>query len=107
MLNKINQPERRQIVVELLVIVATILRRNPELRFNQILDLDLLLEDSFNMYCKDNDLPLTKDISPLFSLSQNQTTGYLARAAVNSVLQRCALATEDFAEDVEDHCRMQ
>ncbi|XP_062705400.1 probable phosphorylase b kinase regulatory subunit beta isoform X3 [Aedes albopictus] len=107
MLNKINQPERRQIVVELLVIVATILRRNPELRFNQILDLDLLLEDSFSMYCKDNDLPLTKDISPLFSLSQNQTTGYLARAAVNSVLQRCALATEDFAEDVEDHCRMQ
>ncbi|XP_062548738.1 probable phosphorylase b kinase regulatory subunit beta isoform X4 [Armigeres subalbatus] len=107
MLNKINQPERRQIVVELLVIVATILRRNPELRFNQILDLDLLLEDSFTMYCKDNDLPLTTDISPLFSLSQNQTTGYLARAAVNSVLQRCALATEDFAEDVEDHCRVQ
>ncbi|XP_065092042.1 probable phosphorylase b kinase regulatory subunit beta isoform X1 [Ochlerotatus camptorhynchus] len=107
MLNKISQPERRQIVVELLVIVATILRRNPELRFNQILDLDLLLEDSFTMYCKDNDLPLTTNISPLFSLSQNQTTGYLARAAVNSVLQRCALATEDFAEDVEDHCRVQ
>ncbi|XP_053690855.1 probable phosphorylase b kinase regulatory subunit beta isoform X2 [Sabethes cyaneus] len=107
MLNKINQPERRQIAVELLCIVATILRRNPELRFNQVLDLDFLLEDSFNMYCKDHGLPTTKDISPLFSLSQTQTTGYLARAAVNSVLQRCALSTEDFAEDVEDHCRVQ
>ncbi|XP_055539844.1 probable phosphorylase b kinase regulatory subunit beta isoform X3 [Wyeomyia smithii] len=107
MLNKINQPERRQIAVELLCIVATILRRNPELRFNQILDLDFLLEDSFNMYCKDHGLPATKDISPLFSLSQTQTTGYLARAAVNSVLQRCALSSEDFAEDVEDHCRVQ
>ncbi|XP_058452785.1 probable phosphorylase b kinase regulatory subunit beta isoform X4 [Malaya genurostris] len=107
MLNKIEQPERRQIVVELLCIVATILRRNPELRFNQILDLDFLLEDSFGMYCKDNDLPTTKDISPLFSLSQIQTTGYLARAAVNSVLMRCALASDIFAEDVEDHCRVQ
>lgn len=107
MLNKIVQPERRQIAVELLCIVATILRRNPELRFNQILDLDLLLEDSFSMYCKDNNLQPTKDIAPLFSLSQTTTTGYLARAAVNSVLQRCALSTEDFAEDVEDHCRVQ
>ncbi|XP_055637325.1 probable phosphorylase b kinase regulatory subunit beta isoform X2 [Toxorhynchites rutilus septentrionalis] len=107
MLIKINEPERRQIAVELLCIVATILRRNPELRFNQILDLDLLLEDSFAMYCKDHGVPATKDITPLFSMSQTQTTGYLARAAVNSVLQRCALGTEDFAEDVEDHCRVQ
>ncbi|XP_058821728.1 probable phosphorylase b kinase regulatory subunit beta isoform X3 [Topomyia yanbarensis] len=107
MLYKIDEPERRQIVVELLCIVATILRRNPELRFNQILDLDFLLEDSFAMYCKDHGLPATKDISPLFSLSQIQTTGYLARAAVNSVLMRCALASDIFAEDVEDHCRVQ
>ncbi|XP_061515026.1 probable phosphorylase b kinase regulatory subunit beta isoform X2 [Anopheles gambiae] len=107
MLHQITQPERRQIAVELLCIVATILSRNPELRFQQVLDLDLLLEDSFAMYCKDHSLPPSKDISPLFSLSYSQTTGYLARAAVNSVLQRCALSTEDFADDVEDHCRVQ
>uniref|UniRef100_A0A182K421 Phosphorylase b kinase regulatory subunit n=1 Tax=Anopheles christyi TaxID=43041 RepID=A0A182K421_9DIPT len=100
MLHQITQPERRQIAVELLCIVATILSRNPELRFQQVLDLDLLLEDSFAMYCKDHNLPPSKDVSPLFSLSYSQTTGYLARAAVNSVLQRCALSTEDFADDV-------
>lgn len=52
MLHHIPMSERRQISVELLCIVATILSRNPELKFNQILDLDALLEDAFSMYCK-------------------------------------------------------
>jgi phosphorylase kinase alpha/beta subunit len=52
MLHHIPNSERRQISVELLCIVATILSRNPELRFQQVLDLDILLEDAFSMYCK-------------------------------------------------------
>jgi phosphorylase kinase alpha/beta subunit len=52
MLHRIPKSERRQISVELLCIVATILGRNPELRFQQVLDLDMLLEDAFSMYCK-------------------------------------------------------
>lgn len=52
MLHHIPMSERRQISVELLCIVATILSRNPELKFQQILDLDVLLEDAFTMYCK-------------------------------------------------------
>lgn len=48
----IAKPERRQLTVELLCIVATILSRNPELRFQQVVDLDQLLEDAFMMYCK-------------------------------------------------------
>lgn len=54
MLHQIPESERRQISVELLCIVATILSRNPELRFQQILDIDLLLEDAFAMYCRVN-----------------------------------------------------
>lgn len=125
MLHHISQPERRQIVVELLCIVATILSRNPELRFQQVLDLDQLLLDSFNMYqrvnyfilvsnshlthcfhLKDHNLPQSDDLTLLFTLSYSQSTGYLARAAVNSVLQRGALATQDLAEDVEEYCRV-
>jgi phosphorylase kinase alpha/beta subunit len=56
MLHHIPNSERRQISVELLCIVATILSRNPELKFQQVLDLDILLEDAFSMYCKVNDL---------------------------------------------------
>lgn len=52
MLHQIPQSERRQISVELLCIVATILSRNPELRFQQVLDLDQMLEDAYNMYCR-------------------------------------------------------
>lgn len=85
--NHITQPERRQLSVELLCIVATILSRNPELRFKQALDLDQLLEEAYTIYCRENKLPLTKDVTPLFSLPYNETTGVLARAAVNRVLQ--------------------
>lgn len=52
MLHHIPKSERRQVSVELICIVATILSRNPELRFQQVLDIDLLLEDAFTMYCK-------------------------------------------------------
>lgn len=52
MLNKIQQPEYRQLIVELLSIVSTILVRNPELSFNQPLDLEQLIKDAAHMYSK-------------------------------------------------------
>lgn len=93
--NHITQPERRQLSVELVCIVATILSRNPELFFKEKLDLDQLLEEAFGIYCKENKLPPVKDVTPLFSLPYNVTTGYLARAAVNNVLQGGALSPQD------------
>lgn len=105
--NHITQPERRQLSVELLCIVATILARNPELRFKDILDLDQLLEQAFNMYCKEKQLAYTRDISPLYSLSYSETTGYLARAAVNTILQGGVLASQAEEDDFEEEtCRV-
>lgn len=43
---------RRQLCVELLCVVATILRRNPELCLQQPLDLDRLLHDAHHTYAK-------------------------------------------------------
>lgn len=101
--NHIIQPERRQLSVELLCIVATILSRNPELHFKQALDLDQVLIDACSIYSKENKLTVTKDVSPLFSLTYNETTGYLARAAVNNVLQGGALTPQDDdTQDVQD-----
>lgn len=54
MLNYIQQPEYRQLIVELLSIVSTILARNPELMFKQPLDLRQLVEDAAFMYVKVN-----------------------------------------------------
>lgn len=55
MLNHVQQPEYRQLVVELLSIVSTILTRNPELTFNEPLDLELLIKDAALMYAKVSD----------------------------------------------------
>lgn len=52
MLICIPEPERRQLTVELICIVATILSRNPELSFQQALNLDEILQEAFTMYCK-------------------------------------------------------
>lgn len=52
MLNYIQQPEYRQLVVELLSIVSTILARNPELTFCHPLDLEQLVKDAALMYTK-------------------------------------------------------
>lgn len=93
--NHIIQPERRQLSVESLCIVATILSRNPELRFKQVLDLDHLLDEAFGIYCKENKLIPSKDLTPLYSLPYTDTTGYLARAAVNNVLQGGVFSTPD------------
>lgn len=103
----ITQPERRQLSVELLCIVAKILSRNPELRFKDMLNLDQLLEQAFYMYCKEKQLPASKDLSPLYSLSYSETTGYLARAAVNTILSGGVLAMDDDAHDFEEEtCRV-
>lgn len=52
MLNHIQQPEYRQLIVELLSVISTILARNPELIFSQPLDLRQLIEDAAQMYAK-------------------------------------------------------
>lgn len=52
MLNHIQQPEYRQLIVELLSVISTILSRNPELIFSQPLDLKQLIEDAAQMYAK-------------------------------------------------------
>ncbi|XP_001601216.1 probable phosphorylase b kinase regulatory subunit beta isoform X2 [Nasonia vitripennis] len=85
-LHHIHVPEYRQIVVELLNIVSTILLRNPELTFQRQLDLNKLVDDAFVMFCKDHNLEKTNDMTPFFSASYSVTTSFLARAIVNNVL---------------------
>lgn len=97
MLNHIQQPEYRQLIVELLSIVATILSRNPELSFNQPLDLEQLIKDAAYMYSKDNNLQDNK-VSYLFETPNIQCIGYLARAVVNNLLKDGQL-TKDSESD--------
>ncbi|XP_049821937.1 probable phosphorylase b kinase regulatory subunit beta isoform X1 [Aethina tumida] len=99
MLNHIQQPEYRQLIVELLTIVSTILGRNPELVFNQPLELEQLVKDAAHMYAKDHDLK-EDNVVKLLEIPYLQSTGYLARAVVNNVLKGGQLSA-DFETDSE------
>ncbi|CAH2067131.1 unnamed protein product, partial [Iphiclides podalirius] len=87
---RIESAARRQLCVELLCVLATILRRNPELYLQQPLDLDKLLDDAHYTYAKDSGLPESECTSALSGAAPAVTLGYLARAVVNSVLQAAA-----------------
>ncbi|XP_054258864.1 probable phosphorylase b kinase regulatory subunit beta isoform X3 [Macrosteles quadrilineatus] len=104
-LNHIQQPEYRQIIVELLCIVSTILHRNPELTFRNQLDLDELVSEAFKMFCKDSQMESCRDVTVFFSAPNSVTTGYLARAVVNNVLKGGQLAPASGSQD-DDHCRI-
>ncbi|XP_043476951.1 probable phosphorylase b kinase regulatory subunit beta isoform X1 [Leptopilina heterotoma] len=101
-LHHIQLAEFRQIVVELLNIVSTILLRNPELTFKRQLDLNKLVDDGFDIFCKDHNLVKSTDMSAFFSAHYSLTTGCLARAVVNNVLTRGCVTT-DIDLDVENN----
>ncbi|GAB6026744.1 hypothetical protein CHUAL_013250 [Chamberlinius hualienensis] len=86
-LNRLQSPERRQLVVEMIMVVSTILQRNPELVLNGEVDLDRLVEDAFQLFQKDS---ITNkkvgDWIQFYNTIPTVTIRYLARAAVNVIL---------------------
>lgn len=64
-----------------------------------------LLESAVHMWYKDNEQPISADISPLYSLRYAESTGYLARACVNTVLQGGNLQTQSM-DEVKDRPEM-
>ncbi|XP_018908570.1 probable phosphorylase b kinase regulatory subunit beta isoform X2 [Bemisia tabaci] len=107
-LNHIQLPEYRQLIVELLCILSIILQRNPELTFRKQLDLDEIVTDAFQMFCKDNYLEsVCQDKSVFYSAKHSITTSYLARAVVNNVLTGGQLETSSLdLEQEDDRCRI-
>ncbi|KFV58489.1 Phosphorylase b kinase regulatory subunit beta, partial [Tyto alba] len=57
MLQNIDQPEYRQIIVELLMVISVILERNPELEFQDKVDLDKVVQEAFHDFQKDHCSP--------------------------------------------------
>ncbi|XP_078688666.1 phosphorylase b kinase regulatory subunit beta-like isoform X2 [Branchiostoma floridae x Branchiostoma belcheri] len=94
MLGRIAQPEYRQIMVEMLMVLSTILYRNPELEFQGCVELDKLVQESFQYFQQDQSQSHGQekqdDMTAFFNTPagvQHGTTTYLAKAAVNRLLQ--------------------
>lgn len=86
-LSRVVLPEYRQILVELIMVVYLILERNPELSFNDTIDMNKLVEEAFIMYQKDNGGDKKDDMTMFFDSPTSVTASYLARAVMNHLLQ--------------------
>jgi len=83
------------LLIRVLTILATVLKRNPELTYKEELKIDNLIKDAVQLYLKDNNLLHEMDLSDFnenteltgfLSLEQSVVDSYIARAIVNLLL---------------------
>ncbi|XP_065183902.1 phosphorylase b kinase regulatory subunit beta-like [Sycon ciliatum] len=87
-------PEYRQLIVELLGVLASLFERNSEVNATETLSLDKLLMKAVSMYATDNDLDtesmkneaLTLAFAQSYPHGNQGTTAYLLRASVDHLL---------------------
>ncbi|XP_062327802.1 phosphorylase b kinase regulatory subunit beta [Osmerus eperlanus] len=93
-LKNIVLPEYRQIIVELLMVVSIVLERNPELEFQEEVDLDSLVKDAFSDFQKDSNRLDAKekqaDMEAFYNtpaVGKRGTSSYLTKAVMIQLLQ--------------------
>uniref|UniRef100_A0A9J2P4L3 Phosphorylase b kinase regulatory subunit n=1 Tax=Ascaris lumbricoides TaxID=6252 RepID=A0A9J2P4L3_ASCLU len=91
MMSVIAHPEYRQVLVELLCIVAVILERNRELLFAGKLDCDRLVRTAFCRYCEEQGISDRNDMTPFYQLDDSDltarsTANYLVRTVIDVLL---------------------
>ncbi|XP_074769139.1 phosphorylase b kinase regulatory subunit beta isoform X1 [Athene noctua] len=94
MLQNIDQPEYRQIIVELLMVVSVILERNPELEFQDKVDLDKVVQEAFHDFQKDHSSPKgdekQDDMTAFYNThpaGKKGTCSYLSKAVITLLLE--------------------
>ncbi|OPJ74278.1 phosphorylase b kinase regulatory subunit beta isoform A [Patagioenas fasciata monilis] len=89
MLQNIDQPEYRQIIVELLMVISVILERNPELEFQDKVDLDKVVQEALHDFQKDHSSPKA-DVTVFYNtppLGRKGTCSYLSKAVISLLLE--------------------
>lgn len=56
MLNHFKDPVRKQMAIEFLSVVATVVKRHPELQFRHVLNVQELIHTAVDLYKKDKNL---------------------------------------------------
>ncbi|XP_077982243.1 phosphorylase b kinase regulatory subunit beta-like isoform X2 [Glandiceps talaboti] len=94
MLGSVAEPEYRQMMVELLVVVSTILNRNPELEFQNTVDMDQLLKEAFEDFQRTQselEQEEKKDTMQAFyntpPYAKRGTASYMAKAVTHRLLE--------------------
>ncbi|XP_017314040.1 phosphorylase b kinase regulatory subunit beta isoform X4 [Ictalurus punctatus] len=93
-LKNIVLPEYRQIIVELLMVVSLVLERNPELEFQEKVDLDRLVREAFCDFQRDRGradaAQSQKEMEVFYNtppLGKRGTSSYLTKAVMIQLLQ--------------------
>ncbi|XP_045149554.1 phosphorylase b kinase regulatory subunit beta isoform X3 [Echinops telfairi] len=93
-LGNIDQPKYRQIIVELLMVVSIVLERNPELEFQDKVDLDKLVKEAFHEFQKDESRPKEierqDDMTSFYNtppLGKRGSCSYLTKVVMNLLLE--------------------
>ncbi|NWT07734.1 KPBB kinase, partial [Vireo altiloquus] len=95
MLQNIDQPQYRQIIVELLMVISVILERNPELEFQDKVDLDKVVQEAFHDFQKDHSSlkeaeNQQSDMTAFYNthpLGKRGTCSYLSKAVITLLLE--------------------
>ncbi|NWV17994.1 KPBB kinase, partial [Origma solitaria] len=102
MLQNIDQPKYRQIIVELLMVISVILERNPELEFQDKVDLDKVVQEAFHDFQKDHSSPKgaenQNDMTAFYNthpLGKKGTCSYLSKAVITLLLEGEVKASND------------
>ncbi|XP_053085394.1 phosphorylase b kinase regulatory subunit beta isoform X2 [Pangasianodon hypophthalmus] len=93
-LKNIVLPEYRQIIVELLMVVSLVLERNPELEFQEKVDLDHLVREAFSDFQRDHEranlAQSQMEMEAFYNtppLGKKGTSSYLTKAVMIQLLQ--------------------
>ncbi|CAB4022984.1 Hypothetical predicted protein [Paramuricea clavata] len=85
-LSSVPKPEYRQLLVELLMVIATVLERNKELKFHVTIKLDELVNGAMELFAGETG----KEQSTFYSTPASGafgTTTFFARTIVNQLLK--------------------
>ncbi|KAM6300583.1 phosphorylase b kinase regulatory subunit beta isoform 1-T1 [Aegotheles albertisi] len=102
MLQNIDQPEYRQIIVELLMVISVILERNPELEFQDKVDLDKVVQEALHDFQKDHSSSKgagkQDDMTAFYNThpaGKKGTCSYLSKAVITLLLEGEVKASND------------
>uniref|UniRef100_H2YHL4 Phosphorylase b kinase regulatory subunit n=1 Tax=Ciona savignyi TaxID=51511 RepID=H2YHL4_CIOSA len=94
----LHRPEFRQLIMEMLMVMAVLLERNPEIEFCNVTDIGVVVGDAIGEFKKDNKLKEgSDDISEFCNLSPGLLVQYMIKSVVQSLLKGSVSVTSNDA----------
>merc|ERR1719397_826694 len=106
MLDQVETPVQRQIHVEVIMVLWTILSRNPEIQVHKMVDLTQIVEFAKQLFMQEDSSRTCLDFYNLPHRSHNGSMMYLSRSIVTNVVTTSTIAPTTTAadDDADENC---